>query len=48
MFRIANFQGLPRSLAVSPDGQRFVAVVLSGAEEPQRLMTLLNWTALVQ
>ena len=26
MFRIANFQGLPRSLTVSPDGQRFVAV----------------------
>ena len=47
MFRIANFQGLPRSLTVSPDGQRFVAVVMPGPPAPQRLMTLLNWSALV-
>ena len=47
IFRIPNFQGLPRSLTVSPDGQRFVAVVLPGPSGSRRLMTLLNWTALL-
>ena len=47
VFRIANFQGLPRSLTVSRDGERFVAVVIPGPPGPQRLMTLLNWGALV-
>ena len=33
---------------VSPDGQRFVAVVASTPAEPQRFTTLLNWTSLLK
>jgi Tol biopolymer transport system component/DNA-binding winged helix-turn-helix (wHTH) protein len=46
LFKIPNLQRIPRGFTVSPDGQRFVAVVTP--VEPQRFTTLLNWTALVK
>jgi tricorn protease-like protein len=46
LFKIPNLQKIPRGFTVSPDGQRFVAVV---ATTPvQRFTTLLNWTALLK
>jgi eukaryotic-like serine/threonine-protein kinase len=48
LFTIPNLQRIPRGFTVSPDGQRFVAVVATTPVEPQRFTTLLNWTALVK
>jgi hypothetical protein len=48
LFQIPNLQRIPRGFTASADGQRFVAVVATAASEPQRFMTLLNWTSLVK
>jgi Tol biopolymer transport system component len=48
LFKIANFQRIPRGLTVSADGQRFIAVVATTPAEPQRFTTLLNWTSLIK
>ncbi len=48
LFKIANYQKVPRGLTVSSDGERFVAVVATMHPEPQKFTTVLNWTALVK
>jgi Tol biopolymer transport system component/DNA-binding winged helix-turn-helix (wHTH) protein len=47
IFKIPDLQRLPMGLTVSADGQRFVAAVAPAAP-PQRLTTVLNWTALLK
>ena len=46
LFEIPNLQRIPRGFSVSSDGQRFVAVVAT--TEPQKFITVLNWTSLVK
>jgi eukaryotic-like serine/threonine-protein kinase len=49
LFRIPNLlSGLPGGLTVSADGRQFIAVVPIAAAPPQRLTTVLNWTALLK
>jgi Tol biopolymer transport system component/DNA-binding winged helix-turn-helix (wHTH) protein len=48
LFTIPNLQRIPRGLTVSADGQRFIAVVATAPPEPQKLITLLNWTSLMK
>jgi Tol biopolymer transport system component/DNA-binding winged helix-turn-helix (wHTH) protein len=48
LFKIANYQRVPRGLTVSSDGERFVAVVATMPSEPQKFTTVLNWTSLVK
>jgi Tol biopolymer transport system component len=48
LFKIADYQRVPRGLTVSGDGQRFVAVVATRPTEPQKFTTILNWTSLVK
>jgi Tol biopolymer transport system component/DNA-binding winged helix-turn-helix (wHTH) protein len=48
LFKISKLQGTPFGFTVSPDGQRFIAVVAAAPREPQRFTTLLNWTSLVK
>ncbi len=48
LFKIPNLQRIPRALTISADGQRFIAVVTATPPEPQKRITLLNWTSLVK
>ena len=48
LFEIPNLQRIPRGFTVSSDGQRFVAVVATMPAEPQKFITVLNWTSLVK
>jgi Tol biopolymer transport system component/DNA-binding winged helix-turn-helix (wHTH) protein len=49
LFKIPNLTSAPvRSLAVSGNGQRFIAVVPVSSAPQQRLTTVLNWTTLLK
>ena len=48
LFKIPDSQRAFFGFTVSPDGQRFIAVVAATPVEPQRFTTLLNWTSLVK
>lgn len=48
LFKIPNLQRIPRGFTVSADGRRFVAVVATAPPEPQKFITLLNWTSLAK
>jgi Tol biopolymer transport system component/DNA-binding winged helix-turn-helix (wHTH) protein len=48
LFKIANYQRVPRGLTMSSDGERFIAVVATTPPEPQKFTTVLNWTSLVK
>jgi Tol biopolymer transport system component/DNA-binding winged helix-turn-helix (wHTH) protein len=48
LFTIPGFEAGPRGLTVSADGRQFIAVVAAAPPAPQRLTTVLNWTALLR
>jgi hypothetical protein len=48
LFRIPNYQRVPRGFVVSADGQRFIAVVSTTRPGQQRFTTVLNWTSLIK
>ena len=49
LLKIPNLTSAPsRGLAISGDGQRFIAVVPVTSASQERLTTVLNWTALLK